>query len=188
MPKQDTQLTFWKGLSGRFQGTALEGNIFVAETEEVDGRRLHRITDFYGDYADDIDEATFPTSDELLQLVADKHIVELAPQPPHPTDLPDLITLTVTRSTARMDPPVTIFRAVLKSSRGEWPETFGSVEQLEKFLTGLNAAFSQVGVFTNFSWDIPSTWSEPSCVRWKVPKDGLPEQEKLNSNGEVITI
>lgn len=100
----------------------------------------------------------------------------------------DGLVLTVSAGRLDEDPPITIFRTVLQTPRGAWPETFGCVEQLRAFLKGLNVAFSQVGVSTHFSWDIPETFSEPSGLRWTVSKGGLPVIEELSSAGEVITI
>jgi hypothetical protein len=188
MPKKDSQTTFWKGLSGQIHGVALDGIILVAQTEETDGERVHEFHDFYGFYEIDGEWAPFPTPEELHQLLADGQIIELVPNLRLPAEPFEEFTLTVKSSRVDADPAITIFHALLESSRGVWPETFGSVDQLQMFLKGLNVAFSQVGVFTHFGWHIPDTFSEPSGLRWTISKDGLPVQEELRSTGEVITI
>lgn len=191
-----SHLTFWKGLGGEFSDKRLEDVILVATTTIVDGERIHEFHDFYGDWEFDSEDpransdgwAPFPTMEELQQLVAKGHITELVPLNSLPTGSFNGLTLTVKAGRLDEDPPITVFRVMLKTPKGCWPETFGSVEQLRLFLMGLNTTFGLVGVFVRFSWDIPETFSEPSGVRWTISEDGISVREELNSAGEVITI
>lgn len=91
------------------------------------------------------------------------------------------------------EPSIEVFRLKLchsdEHSSGVWSELFGSVDHLDATLKGIVMGLSAAGygyVIGPLKWPYPSTFGEPSGVRWSLVKDELPRTEELNSDGEVI--
>ncbi len=103
----------------------------------------------------------------------------------NPNSAPDIITIEVVKSKAGEDPAIDIFRVVLTSEeQGEWPETFGSREQLQAHLLGLQAALRMTGYpATMISWDFPRQWEQPSGKRWTMARSGEYESEERTAAG-----
>ena len=99
--------------------------------------------------------------------------------------------LEVKRVRSETDPSIPLFLATFSEEGREggiWPETFGSKEQLDAFLRGLEISLRMLGYPTHLHWHIPDTWHEPRGVRWRIKKNELSSPEEINSSGEVLQV
>ena len=69
----------------------------------------------------------------------------------------------------------------------EWDEACGSQEHLEAHLQGMTMILSVLGrPVGSLSWPFPTTFGDPSGVRWTITPDGMPEMEELDGEGNVM--
>jgi hypothetical protein len=103
---------------------------------------------------------------------------------------PDQIVLEIRAEKAGGDPTIRIYHVLaVIEGLGEWPETFGSLEQLDAYLKGITTILGLLRFgMGSITWDLPRQWEEPSGLRWTIPNQGIPIREALNSSGEVIKI
>ena len=106
-------------------------------------------------------------------------------------DSPSWFVVEARRKKLEEDPPISYYSLQVKADGDQlWPETYGSREQLQAFLKGFSCALYMAGYAAiGISWDIPEQWSEPTGLRWTIPRMGaMPQVEQLDSEGQVVEI
>ncbi len=98
------------------------------------------------------------------------------------------LVVTVMRTRTQHDPPLTVYEALVTDGDREWRETYGSLEKLQGFLTGIQLTLSMAGIPAHLSWHIPESWGEPCGMRWTIAPGMLTKMEELSSSGKVIEV
>lgn len=102
---------------------------------------------------------------------------------------PDVFVVEVRVRKTDDDPPLRVYHTEVRDGEGVWQETFGSREQLEAYLRGLNTILFQSGYLAHLlGWHQPDSWQLPAGRRWTIPLvgQGEPKTEDLDHEGKVM--
>ena len=102
---------------------------------------------------------------------------------------PKVRIVEVTKEKVGEGPQIDIFRVILSDEHGDWPETIGSLEQLQAFLLGTKITLHMDGYPSHsVGWEIPKHWLQPSGKRWTMEQGGDLRTEDLTANGWHVAI
>lgn len=102
-------------------------------------------------------------------------------------DQPDVFVVEVRVTKTTDDPPLRVYHTNLCNAN--WPETWGSREQLQAYLRGLETMLRMTGYqVALLGWNQPDNWDLPAGRRWIIPLlgQGDPKIEDLDHDGAVL--
>jgi hypothetical protein len=104
--------------------------------------------------------------------------------------LPDVFVVEVMVTKTTDDPPLRVYHTKVSNGRGDWQETYGSREQLQAHLRGLEVMLHMTGYqVALLGWDQPDNWDRPAGRRWTIPLIGSncdPLIEGLDHDGAAL--